>query len=102
MAFSGLLAEVDAQGLPWKQLSPGAHSSPLGQGKLFSQSFACSAQDTPQKLVLIVGDLDGFDVVGAPKSKGASAGAVSTIDDPVGDIDIVGVAVGGGLHVKYW
>ena len=50
------------QRLPKKQLSPGAHSSPWGQGKLFAQSLIWSSHEIPQKFVLIIGALDGKDV----------------------------------------
>lgn len=52
------------QGLPLKHCSPGAHSSPRGQGVLFAQSLLCSAQEVPQKFVLITGDFVGDGVVG--------------------------------------
>lgn len=48
-----------AQGLEEKQLSSGAHSSPRGQGVLFSQFCACCSYEVPQKFVFTIGAKDG-------------------------------------------
>lgn len=53
-----------AHGLPVKQDSPGAHSSPMGHGKLMAQSLAWSSHEVPQKFVLIIGAVDGDSVDG--------------------------------------
>mmetsp|Transcript_7879 Transcript_7879/g.14156 ORF Transcript_7879/g.14156 Transcript_7879/m.14156 type:complete len:269 (-) Transcript_7879:250-1056(-) len=63
LASSGLFNI--AQGLPVKQLSLDAHSSPFGQGKLFAQSLVWPFHEMPQKFVLIIGALDGDEVIGA-------------------------------------
>ena len=51
-----------------KQLSPDAHSSPFGKGKLFAQSLVFSAgssHEIPQKFVHIIGALGEDEVNGA-------------------------------------
>lgn len=48
-----------AHGLDEKQLSSGAHSSPRGQGVLFSQFCACCSYEVPQKFVFTIGAKDG-------------------------------------------
>ena len=63
LASSGLVNI--AQGLPVKHLSLDAHSSPFGKGKLFAQSLVWSFHEIPQKFVLIIGALDGDEVIGA-------------------------------------
>ena len=77
---------IAAQGLPVKQLSPGAHSSPRGHGRLVEQSIVWSPHDVPQKFVLIIGDLEGVEVVG--ETEGDCVNIVN------GDVFAGGVATG--------
>jgi hypothetical protein len=71
-----------AQGLEEKQLSSGAHSSPRGQGVLFSQFCAWSSHVIPQKFVLTDGVLDG--------DKDAAKSDGDDVDDKLGDDVVAG------------
>lgn len=81
---SALSAPVSvAQGLEEKQLSSGPHSSPPGQGVLFSQFCAWSSYVFPQKFVFTVGTLEG-DKDAAGTLEGDKDAAISD-GDKVGD-----------------
>lgn len=111
IAFSSPLVNF-AQGLPPKHFSPSAHSSPLGQGVLVEQSTACSDQETPQKFVFIVGDLEGKGVVGDSEGEdvvgeknNAAIGDIVAIVVVVVVVVVAAVVVvvvtGGGLQSKF-
>ena len=87
-----------AQGLEEKQLSSDAHSSPRGQGVLFSQFCACCSYVFPQKLVFTVGNVDGDEE--AAEADGdevdetgddvmASSSLLSALGSSVGNLDEV-------------
>lgn len=89
---------IAAQGLEEKQLSSDAHSSPRGQGVLFSQFCACCSYVFPQKLVFTVGNLDGDEE--AAETDGdevdetgddvmASSSLLSALGSSVGNLDEV-------------
>lgn len=89
---------IAAQGLEEKQLSSDAHSSPRGQGVLFSQFCACCSYVFPQKLVFTVGNVDGDEE--AAEADGdevddtgddvmASSSLLSALGSSVGNLDEV-------------